>query len=238
MRTLIVALGLAAVAATPALAQTGVSRGSVSTTGAGTTGTASTTTTTQPSTTVGAEPVLSAPASSTSGTSTTAAGGATTAFGTNVTNNPNAATPGNSFGPGGSFSNDSGNSALGTSAGQTSSGTLAGNASSGIGADSTSLGTGNIGVVGTPTLVPDGTVSVIGGGSAGGQVVGVPATQSQQVTIAPATQTPLFNQVAREGRAKEAARRARGEEPRIYGIAPNTDRDLTHQMPDDRIIRY
>ena len=26
--------------------------------------------------------------------------------------------------------------------------------------------------------------------------------------------------------------------PRIIGIAPNTDADLSHQMPDDRIIRY
>jgi hypothetical protein len=92
-------------------------------------------------------------------------------------------------------------------------------------------------VVGTPTLVPEGTVSVIGGGT-GAQVVGVPSQQSQQVTIAPATQTPLFDQVAREGHAKETRRRERGEEPRVYGIAPNTERDLTWQMPDDRIIRY
>jgi hypothetical protein len=50
--------------------------------------------------------------------------------------------------------------------------------------------------------------------------------------------TPTFDQAAREGRAKEARRRARGEEPRVYGIAPRTDNDLTWQMPDDRIIRY
>jgi hypothetical protein len=38
--------------------------------------------------------------------------------------------------------------------------------------------------------------------------------------------------------AKEQRRRARGDEPRVYGIAPRTERDLTKQMPDDPIIRY
>lgn len=52
------------------------------------------------------------------------------------------------------------------------------------------------------------------------------------------TPTPLFNQAAQRGAAREAARRARGEEPRIIGLAPRTDRDLTHEMPDDPIIRY
>jgi hypothetical protein len=52
------------------------------------------------------------------------------------------------------------------------------------------------------------------------------------------TPTPLFELTARQGAAKEAARRARGIEPRVYGIAPRTERDLTHQMPDDPIIRY
>ena len=52
------------------------------------------------------------------------------------------------------------------------------------------------------------------------------------------TPTPLFDQAARRGAAREAARRARGEEPRIIGLAPRTERDLTHQMPDDPIIRY
>ena len=49
---------------------------------------------------------------------------------------------------------------------------------------------------------------------------------------------PRFDQAAREGRAKEQRRRASGNEPRVYGIAPRTDRDLTWQMPDDPIIRY
>ena len=52
------------------------------------------------------------------------------------------------------------------------------------------------------------------------------------------TPTPLFNQAAARGAARDAARRARGDTPRIIGLAPRTDRDLTNQMPDDPIIRY
>ena len=246
MRILILAMGLVAIASGPALSQ--ITRGSQNAgTAAATTGTAAststtgttTTTTTLPSTSVGAEAVLTAPASSApAGTSTTATDTGN-GFGTNNLTDPNAAanaTP--AFGPGGSFSNDSGNRALGTSPGQSSSGTAVGNSSSGLGTNSATLGVGTAGIIGsTGTVVPDGTVSVIGG-STGSGVVGVPATQSQQVTIAPAAPTPLFDQVAREGREKEARRRARGDEPRVYGIAPNTERDLTWQMPDDRIIRY
>lgn len=65
------------------------------------------------------------------------------------------------------------------------------------------------------------------------------ATSTPAANADPAvTSTPLFELVARQGTAKEAARRARGMEPRVYGIAPRTDRDLTHQMPDDPVIRY
>lgn len=235
MRTLIFALGIAAIAATPALAQTGVARGTTSASGAGTTGTTATTNTTTAS---GRENVSSpAPSSTVQGTTSVAPGGASTGFGTNVTTDINAATPGSSFAEGGPFSNDSGNSALGTSAGQSSSGTLVGNSSPGIGADSSGLNTGAFGVGGAPVLVPEGNVSVIGGGTTGARVAGVPATTGQQAPLA-ASSTPLYDQVAREGAAKEARRRARGEEPRVYGIAPNTERDLTWQMPDDRIIRY
>jgi len=87
---------------------------------------------------------------------------------------------------------------------------------------------------------PDGTVL----GTTGVNVVGerVPlqvanggAQQSPSFSI---INTPTFDQAAREGRAKENARRARGQEPRVYGIAPRTENDLTWQMPDDRIIRY
>jgi hypothetical protein len=242
MRTLIVALGFAALAADPAWAQ-GVSRASDNGAAASaarnaTTNAASSSTgtgTTAPSTAVGSEPNLTAPAPNPSGTgnATVPPGGVVT----NTTTDPHAATPGSSFAPGGPFSNDSGNSALGTSAGQSSSGTLAGNSGQGIGADSTGLGTNSL--PGVATIVPEGNVSVIGGTTGGGMVAGAgQQVQPQQVTIAGSTPTPLFDQAAREGRAKEARRRAAGNEPRIYGIAPNSERDLTWQMPDDKIIRY
>jgi hypothetical protein len=213
-----------------------------STTGTATTGTTTTGTTT---TFTGADtPNVAATGSSTANTASTsnvAGGGSATAFGTNTTTDINAATPGNSFAPGGSFSNDSGNTALGTSPGQTSSGTFAGNSSNGIGADSSTLNNSlNNGTTtaNNATLVPEGSVSVIGGGAGGSRVVGAPGATQQQGTTGSATATPLFDQAAREGRAREARRRAKGDEPRVYGIAPNTERDLTWQMPDDRIIRY
>jgi hypothetical protein len=78
---------------------------------------------------------------------------------------------------------------------------------------------------------------VIVGGTANGERVVVDNASTGVADIAPTT-TPLFELTAREGAAREARRRARGEEPRVYGIAPRTDRDLTHQMPDDPIIRY
>lgn len=62
---------------------------------------------------------------------------------------------------------------------------------------------------------------------------------ASNVVVAPApAPTPIFNQAAARGAARDAARRARGDEPRIIGLAPRTDRDLSHQMPDDPIIRY
>jgi len=62
--------------------------------------------------------------------------------------------------------------------------------------------------------------------------------QPQGSASSATTSTPIFDQAAREGRAREARRRAQGNEPRVIGIAPNTNRDLTWQMPDDPIIRY
>lgn len=143
-------------------------------------------------------------------------------------------------------------SALGRSPGQTSSGTFAGNSSAGITPfGDTSLGTVTSGQEGT-TGLPGGTslggVGVVGitgtdmatagaGITANGERAGSPVfTGSANANTA--TATPLFNATAAQGAAREARRRARGEEPRIYGIAPRTDRDLTHQMPDDPIIRY
>ena len=254
MRTLIIATGIAALAAFPALAQTGVSR----TTGSpGTTTTISGNGTTTSATGTNGSTVTTSDTStaSTAGnaTSTTSAGNATStssAFSvqtlppssgtsgvaggsgnaTNFTTDPTAAANARpAFGPGGSFSNDSGNRALGLSPGQTSSGTLAGNSSTGIANAGEPVGSGVVG-----TLVPEGNVSIIGGGSTGFAGTAV----QQQAAPAPQAQTPLFDQVAREGLAKEQRRRARGEEPRIIGIAPRTEADLSWQMPDDKIIRY
>lgn len=235
MRTFLAAMGLAAFAALPATAQTGVSRGSAPVTPSTTGNTA--TTTNLPSTAVGDKPVLSAPGTGTDTTSSVAGGvPVVQTVRTPATDLTNSTPP---FGPGGSFSNDSGNSALGQSAGQSSSGTLAGNSSQGIGDGFSTL-------PGTAVLVPEGNVSVIGAGATGSGASGsgAPGTsvvvnpQVQQGSALGASNTPLFDQAAREGRAREQRRRAQGVEPRIYGIAPNTERDLTWQMPDDPIIRY
>jgi hypothetical protein len=180
-----------------------------------------------------------APTTTNAGASSTVNGTANSATGTDINNSQPR------FGAGGSFSNDSGNTALGTSEGQTSSGTAAGNSGTGIGVGSTAtLGTGT-----TAVTNPDGSVTVLPSaataGTAGSTVaIGVPSNGAAQAQATPSftiintPNTPLFDQAAREGRAKEARRRARGEEPRVYGIAPRTDNDLTWQMPDDRIIRY
>lgn len=135
--------------------------------------------------------------------------------------------------------------ALGQSPGQTSSGTAAGNSSSGIDAGSQNLGTVNpAGAnVGNTALVPGvtigGTTGVASGtgvNANGERIAG--GTGSTVVANSASTPTPIFELTARQGAEREARRRARGEEPRVYGIAPRTDRDLTHQMPDDPIIRY
>lgn len=84
----------------------------------------------------------------------------------------------------------------------------------------------------------DGFVSVIPGTLPQTRFVPAPATSGPQGADVAGPQTPLFDEVAREGLAREQRRRARGEEPRVYGIAPRTENDLTWQIPDDRIIRY
>ena len=165
--------------------------------------------------------------------------GSGSAFGTNTTTAvPTNSTP--SFGPGGSFSNDSGNTALGTSPGQTSSGTAAGNSSSGLGAGSATLDPANTGVLGTGPAAtnPDGTTLGTGVNVVGERIPAQNGAQQSFSIINAPTPTPTFDQAARDGRAKEQARKARGQEPRVYGIAPRTENDLTHQMPDDKIIRY
>lgn len=121
----------------------------------------------------------------------------------------------------------------------------AGNSSSGIDAGSQNLGTVNpAGAnVGNTALVPGvtiggttGMVSGTGVNANGERIAG--GSGSAVAANTASTPTPIFELTAREGAAREARRRARGEEPRVYGIAPRTERDLTHQMPDDPIIRY
>lgn len=135
--------------------------------------------------------------------------------------------------------------ALGQSPGQTSSGTAAGNSSSGIDAGSQNLGTVNPSGnnLGNTALAPGATVAATTGYV--GAAPGVNANGARVgngggnvAVITTPTPTPIFELTARQGAEREARRRARGEEPRVYGIAPRTDRDLTHQMPDDPIIRY
>jgi len=173
------------------------------------------------------------PATSAATSSSTVATGTATPPANATSDSASAANNAPRFGAGSTFANDSGNAALGTSVGQTSSGTAAGNSSVGIGASSATLGTDGASG-GTTLATPSGTVAVLPGDS--GARSGVHA--STQTTTTTVIDTPLFDQAAREGLARERARRARGDEPRVYGIAPRTENDLTWQMPDDRIIRY
>lgn len=86
-------------------------------------------------------------------------------------------------------------------------------------------------------VVEGGGVILPGSGTTGSQqnVFVQPPAQQSGVTV---MNTPIFDQAARNGQAREARRRAAGDEPRVIGIAPRTERDLTWQMPDDPIIRY
>ena len=149
--------------------------------------------------------------------------------------------------------------ALGRSEGQTSAGTAGAISSQGVtgptfGGIGTEVGGGVTG--GTDTNVAGnipGAVVVPGASFAGsgftggmdasgvnvnGERVGNGGGADFRANATANTPTPLFDQAARRGAARDAARRARGEEPRIIGMAPRTDRDLTHQMPDDPVIRY
>lgn len=255
MRSVILAASVAlAFGSASAIAQTGLARVTAGTTGSPGTaaGSASTSPLENPVTAPARTPSSSTSTTTAtdSGTTTTTAGpntagtsttpGSGNAFGTNTTTTiPTNSAP--SFGPGSTFSNDSGNTALGTSPGQTSSGTAAGNSSQGLGTGSATLDPTSTGTVGSGPAAtnPDGTALGTGVNVVGERVpvpLGAPVQQpSPSFTI---INTPTFDQAARDGRAKEQARRARGQEPRVYGIAPRTENDLTHQMPDDKIIRY
>jgi len=102
---------------------------------------------------------------------------------------------------------------------------------------------GAFGPASVPAVTNTGTLEngvVLGAGT-----TGVNPSSQQNVFVQPqpaqsstVPSTPIFDQAAREGRARDARRRAQGNEPRVIGIAPRTDRDLTWQMPDDPIIRY
>jgi len=146
--------------------------------------------------------------------------GGGSALGTNQTSVDPATTRPGSFAPGGAFG-PSGNTA-GTTAGV------------GAGTNATLNGTPSFlpGTTGAVVLPTDGAFQQPGTANQQNVVIQQPAQAQARAA------TPIFDEVAREGRAKERARRARGDEPRIIGIAPRTDVDRTHQMPDDPIIRY
>lgn len=103
------------------------------------------------------------------------------------------------------------------------------------------------GAFGPPGSSPQGTPMVPGTGTiilpGDAVLAGNPSQQTLVIQSQPAPEartlsTPLLDQATREAQARETRRRYAKDEPRIIGIAPNTDRDLTDQMPDDRIIRY
>jgi len=97
-----------------------------------------------------------------------------------------------------------------------------------------------------PEAVPATTTTgVVEGGGLIVPGTGTTGSSQQNVFVQPPAQsgvtvmnTPIFDQAARNGQAREARRRAAGDEPRVIGIAPRTERDLTWQMPDDPIIRH
>jgi hypothetical protein len=152
---------------------------------------------------------------------------------TGQTNVDPATTRPDPFGPGGAFDTSGTTSGAGT-------GSTSGSGVGSTNGNGNTNGTDNLG----NALLPGSTGAVVLPTDANGNpVAGNPSTQQTVVVQQPQAlqqraATPLFDQVAREGRAKDARRRAQGNEPRVYGIAPRTDRDLTYQMPDDPIIRY
>lgn len=172
-------------------------------------------------------PGVTGSTSSGTGSSSTSSGGASVSGTTTV--DPATLRP-DPFGPGGPFN-----------AGGTTSGTGTGSTTGSTGTTPVTPVDANGNPIFTPTVLPGSTGAIVL--DSNGQVMGgVPQSQQnvvvQQPTVQARVATPIFDQVAREGRAKEERRKAQGYEPRIYGIAPRTNRDLTYQMPDDPIIRY
>lgn len=140
------------------------------------------------------------------------AGGAVTTSGTGSQATPLAASSGATASQ--PFTPDAGSRNLGT-----------------VNPSSTNLGNTAL-VPGVTVGATTGSAGTAGGVNANGERVGIVVADDATPP------TPLFELAARQGAEREARRRDRGEEPRIYGIAPRTDRDLTHQMPDDPVIRY
>lgn len=151
----------------------------------------------------------------------------------------------------------------GTAPGQTSSGTAAGNSSAGIVDANAALASGTTlnGTTLNGTTLNGYAPGVTAGGITAGSMAGIDygamadagsgvnANGERVASLGGAgapvgtantarTPTPTFDMAARAGMAKELNRRARGQSPRIYGIAPRTDADRTDQMPDDPVIRY
>ena len=137
----------------------------------------------------------------------------------------------------------------GVAPGQTSSGTAAGNSSLGIVDANAARANGNPlapgvsfggGYAGGIAGVDYGAMTDAGSGvNANGERVAMGgAGGTIAVTNTSRTPTPTYDMVARAGMAKELNRRARGQTPRIIGIAPRTNVDRTDQMPDDPVIRY
>lgn len=153
---------------------------------------------------------------------------------------------------------------LGTSPGQSTLGAAAGNSSAGIvdsGAVLSALNAANTGTFGTPNAFAPGVVvggiatspylggadyaamaDAGGGVNANGERVasigGMGSGTGGTLATTARTPTPTYDMVTRAAAARDLNRRAKGQAPRIYGIAPRTNNDRTDQMPDDPIIRY
>jgi len=153
------------------------------------------------------------------GTTTNTTGSGVAVTGT-TTVDPATTRPG-SFEPGGAF--DTSGTTSGTGTGTTS----------GLGV----VPTTGFDVNGNPVVFPGNSGAIVTDGGAQG-------TTQQNVVVQPPqpaparVRTPLLDEAARNVQARDARRKATGTQPRVIGIAPRTDRDLTDQMPDDPIVRY
>ncbi len=151
------------------------------------------------------------------------AGSSGSAMGTNQTTVDSATTRPGSFEPGGTFGPQGTNNPGTDNQGNNNQGN--GNNNQGFNA------------------VPGNFIGGVGSLAAPGDTTTMAGNPSQQTVViqqpsSARSATPLLDQTTRDAQARETRRRNSKQEPRIIGIAPNTERDLTNQMPDDRIIRY